>query len=305
MRPGAFSLFALQRVFGCRPGYACRMSLDHLAGAGFGPITMRISPEKTADYVAVTRADPSRWINEAPPSYAGALLFVVAPEFLSRRDVVDHTRVLIHADQQFTWHAPLPVGGEIEVAASIGRVRVRGTISFVSFVATVTGPEGPLLDSASTFLLGREPASEPGDRAEPAVDVGVEWEPVAGADAAEGAVLTRGASRIDLVRYAAASGDFNPIHFDHDAARRAGVDGIVVHGLLMTAWMLDYAAATTDRPDPLVAAKIRYRDPLYPAEAALLSGSLREPTAEGATEVDMELVAGKRRLVTAQVTVRR
>ncbi len=280
------------------------MSLDHLVGATFGPIGMRISPEKTAEYVAVTRADPLRWTDHAPPSYAGALLFVVAPEFLSREDVVAHTRVLIHADQQFTWHAPLPIGGEIEVTGSIARVRARGPISFVSFEATVTGPAGPLIDSASTFLLGREPTAEPGNRVEPAVDAGVEWDPAVKADANEGGALPRGASRIDLVKYAAASGDFNPIHFDHDGARGAGVDGIVVHGLLMTAWMLDYAAAMSDRPDPLSAAKIRYRDPLYPAEAALLSASWREATADEA-KLDLELAAGDRRLVTAQATVRR
>ena len=155
----------------------------------------------------------------------------------------------------------------------------------MTFEATVTGPDGPLIDSASTFLLGREPAAEPGDRSEPAVDAGVGLgsrcqRPTQLTMALR---LTRGASRIDLVRYAAASGDFNPIHFDHDAARGAGVDGIVVHGLLMTAWMLDYAAAMSDRPDPLATAKIRYRDPLYPAEAAVLSGSLREATADEAT----------------------
>jgi len=281
------------------------MSLDQLVGATFGPIPMRISPEKTAEYVAATRADPSRWIDHAPPSYAGALLFVVAPEFLSRDDVVEHTRVLIHADQQFAWYAPLPIGGEIEVAGSIARVRARGAISFVSFEATVTGPDGPLIDSTSTFLLGREPAAEPGDRSEPAVDAGVGWEPVVSGSAADdGVAVVRGASRADLVKYAAASGDFNPIHFDHDAARGAGVDGIVVHGLLMTAWMLDYAAATSGRPDPVATAKIRYRDPLYPAERALLSGSLREATADEG-RLDLELAAGERRLVTAQATVRR
>jgi len=267
---------------------------------------MQVSSAKVAEYVAATKGDCERWIDHAPPSYAGALLFVVAPEFLSRDDVVEYTRVLIHADQKFTWRGPVPVGAQIEVAGQITRVRSRGSISFVTFEATVATAEGALIESTSTFLLGAEPAAEPGNRSEPPVGTGPAWDPSWGSTSSDTSTpVTRGASRIDLVRYAAASGDFNPIHFDHDAARRAGVDGIVVHGLLMTAWMLDYAAATTDRPDPLVAAKIRYRDPLYPAEAALLSGSLREPTAEGATEVDMELVAGKRRLVTAQVTVRR
>lgn len=39
----------------------------------------------------------------------------------------------------------------------------------------------------------------------------------------------------DLVRYAGASGDFNPIHYDHHAARDAGLDGVIAHGLYVMA----------------------------------------------------------------------
>lgn len=36
-----------------------------------------------------------------------------------------------------------------------------------------------------------------------------------------------------VAAYAAASGDRNPIHLDPQAARRAGLDGPIVHGMLM------------------------------------------------------------------------
>ncbi|PSR31982.1 MAG: dehydratase [Sulfobacillus benefaciens] len=38
-------------------------------------------------------------------------------------------------------------------------------------------------------------------------------------------------TRSDLVRYAGASEDFNPIHFDDDAARFYGLDGVIAHGM--------------------------------------------------------------------------
>jgi acyl dehydratase len=38
-----------------------------------------------------------------------------------------------------------------------------------------------------------------------------------------------------LVRYAGASGDFNPIHYDESYARKAGLDGIIGHGMLAMA----------------------------------------------------------------------
>lgn len=41
--------------------------------------------------------------------------------------------------------------------------------------------------------------------------------------------------RADLVRYAGASGDFNPIHWNERAAREAGLPGVLAHGMLTMA----------------------------------------------------------------------
>lgn len=38
-------------------------------------------------------------------------------------------------------------------------------------------------------------------------------------------------SRIDLIKYAGASGDFNPIHTIDEEAKRAGLPGIIAHGM--------------------------------------------------------------------------
>lgn len=70
-------------------------------------------------------------------------------------------------------------------------------------------------------------------------------------------------TRADLVRYAAASGDANPIHLDDDAARAAGLPGVVAHGMLtlalagrlLTAWAgasHDVTTLRTRFPRPVV-----------------------------------------------------
>ncbi|MFK9090531.1 MaoC family dehydratase [Bacillus salipaludis] len=38
-------------------------------------------------------------------------------------------------------------------------------------------------------------------------------------------------SRLDLIKYAGASGDFNPIHTIDDEATNAGLPGIIAHGM--------------------------------------------------------------------------
>ena len=39
----------------------------------------------------------------------------------------------------------------------------------------------------------------------------------------------------DLVKYAKASGDFNPIHLDKEFAKTMGLDNVIVHGMLIMA----------------------------------------------------------------------
>jgi acyl dehydratase len=44
-------------------------------------------------------------------------------------------------------------------------------------------------------------------------------------------------TRLQLIKYAGASGDYNPIHTVDDAAEEAGLPGIIAHGMLTAAKM--------------------------------------------------------------------
>ncbi len=41
--------------------------------------------------------------------------------------------------------------------------------------------------------------------------------------------------QVDLVKYAGASGDFNPIHIDVEFAKKVGLDGTIAHGMYIMA----------------------------------------------------------------------
>ncbi|CAN5359289.1 MaoC family dehydratase [soil metagenome] len=274
------------------------MSLEALIGRTYGPVSARITADRVAKFVDVTGDDPERWRAAAPPGYAAALLFAVAPSFIQSPEVGENTRVLVHTDQRFVWHRPLTIDSAVVVEAVVGKVRSRGGISFVGFEVVTSSDGEPLVSSWSTFLMGSRPATEPGpDQREPEVTAG-------SIPADRGTVTERGASRLDLVRYAAASGDFNPIHFDHQAARAAGLDGIVVHGLLMASWLIQAAAAGGMRTDPIADLKVRFRAPLAPGEVARIEAVPGPTTADGITPVTLALRRGQTDLVTATAQVR-
>lgn len=279
------------------------MSLQHLEGSRYGPVGLRVSPEKVAEYVAATSDDPNRWVDHAPPSYAGALLFTIAPSFLWSDAVGEFSTVLVHSDQLFRWHGPLAIGDSITVGGRVSRVRVRGSMNFVTLDLEVTGSDdSAVVESISNFLMGAELAGDPPpEAAEPPVDDrGANDRPSGTAD--DLLVLNKSASRADLVRYAAASGDFNPVHYDHDSARAAGLPGVVVHGLLMAAWMTQVAGATAARPDPLAEFKVRFRNPLLPGARAVVSGAWRD--AADRSDVSVTVTSDGQALATGTATVR-
>ena len=117
--------------------------------------------------------------------------------------------------------------------------------------------------------------------------------------------MAKSASRLDLVKYAAASGDYNPIHFDHDAARIAGLEGIVVHGLLMAAWAMQTATAVSTRPDPIANIKLRFRNPLRPGAPAEVLGQMKEADSDGAdAQLTLAVTSDGKQLVTAVCAAR-
>lgn len=286
------------------------MSLDAVVGATYGPYAVTISAEKVAEYVDATGDLADRWTEYAPPSYAGALLFVVAPHFLDDARVRPFTGVLVHVDQTFTWHCPLDIGEAVTVTGRVEKVRERGGSYFVTFSARVDNAQGDrLLDAVATFLMGEgsseDQTTDPGEpvvwRRELNEVPSIRPRP----DVGETITLSKSASRIDLVKYAAASGDYNPIHFDHDAARGAGLAGIVVHGLLMAAWGLQAAAALSSRPDPVAHAKIRFRSALRPGDQAMASARVGDVASDGADcQVPITISSGDTKLVTALCVAR-
>jgi acyl dehydratase len=257
-----------------------------LTGRTVGPIQVAVTPDRVAFYVGATGDDPERWNNEAPPGFASVLLFAAADEFLYHPDVIDFTATLLHLDQSFTYLAPMRTDTSISVTGVVSRVRERGGSFFVTFDATASDDDGVVVESRSTFILS--------DQRAPMPEVVIE-EPRARERAPTGG-SARSASRYDLVRYGAATQDFNPLHWDHQFAVEAGLPGIVVHGLLMYAWIAQQASDAGGTRD-VRAAKIRFRSALHPAQQADIATTVTADT------VSVVLSCGDAQLVTGSVNL--
>lgn len=272
--------------------YSGPMSLNHMEGREY-QAALPVTDAGVGAFVAATSDDGQRWRHHAPPSYAAVALFAVAPAFLFDHAVGAYSAMLIHADQTFTFHSPFEIGMDLEITATVDRVRMRGDVGWVTFTAAVTSPVGPVVDSSSVFLMSASapPAShEP--RSEPPPDARRVVEPPGGL------TIKKSVSRADLVRYAAASGDFNPLHWDHDSAVAAGLPGVVAHGLLTAAWATQVVPIGRNAVMPVRSVRFRFPQPVLPNVQMLVSGTFPE---EGKMQVTVAEESDGEPAVTAAI----
>lgn len=81
-----------------------------------------------------------------------------------------------------------------------------------------------------------------------------------------------------LRRYAEASGDYNPIHLDADAARRVGLDGVIAHGMLSMAFLGQFVnQQITNLPDAqLVRLQVRFASMVRLGDTLTCHGIIKE-----------------------------
>jgi acyl dehydratase len=106
------------------------------------------------------------------------------------------------------------------------------------------------------------------------------------------------------IRYAGASGDFNPIHVDEDFAKAVGLPGPILHGLYS---MAQVARAQTDAgggPASLRRLKVQFRGMGLPEQELTVTGTVREVN-DGVAVIDANCEQnGKRIIRNAEVELR-
>lgn len=118
-------------------------------------------------------------------------------------------------------------------------------------------------------------------------------------------------SRADLVRYAGASGDFNPIHWNDRFAHDVELPGVIAHGMLTMGAAVELVSDWVADPGAIVDYQTRFTKPvLVPdadsgatVEVSGVVGAL-DPEAKTA-RIDLTVnSAGEKVLVKAQALVR-
>ena len=122
-------------------------------------------------------------------------------------------------------------------------------------------------------------------------------------------------SRQDLVKYAGASGDFNPIHWNEAFATGVGLPGVIAHGMFTMGAAVQLVTDWAGDPAAVVDFQTRFTKPVLvtdttgtdePGAVIEVSGAIGALDAEaGTARVDLTVVfSGQKVLMKAQAVVR-
>ena len=171
---------------------------------------------------------------------------------------------LLHGNEQVMWHRELRVGERYLTRGEIAAQAYSRAGLAVRLLARLHAADGALVVEASSALLFARPTGE----------LDAYARPVAAAAANTGAAepeVARWVVGLDQPeRYAAASGDDNPLHLDDAAARRLGLRARPLHGMCTLAGAAHHLAAIVGPQVALYRLRARFRAPVHPGDTLVL-----------------------------------
>lgn len=82
----------------------------------------------------------------------------------------------------------------------------------------------------------------------------------------------RECDRYRPIYYAGASGDFNPIHIDPEAAKAVGLGGSILQGLCTLGWAVEALAVFVGDPGRVRRVRVRFSKPVRPEDTITFQG---------------------------------
>ena len=117
-------------------------------------------------------------------------------------------------------------------------------------------------------------------------------------------------TRADLVRYAGASGDFNPIHWNDRVATAVGLPGVIAHGMFTMGLAGRAVTQWAGNPAALVEYQVRFGRPVVVPDddegaEVTVRGKVGALLDGGLARVDLTVTSGGEKVLSlARATVR-
>jgi acyl dehydratase len=203
----------------------------------------------------------------APPTFLNLIPYARINPFDAGDISVEKTRSL-HAEQRFIHHRPLHAGEQVMLRSTIVGIRQAGAYEMLDLLGEVRTIDGELVATANQVGLFRgdvdsSAASKPKTPTEAANST-----QLAAVSLDEGLYPTQNydVRQLDLLTYAGASGEYEPIHWSERAAHDAGMPGVIAHGMFTMAKTAQALTTWFGDPGLIRELAVRFSRPLVVGE---------------------------------------
>ncbi|GHH99927.1 MaoC/PaaZ C-terminal domain-containing protein [Neobacillus kokaensis] len=94
--------------------------------------------------------------------------------------------------------------------------------------------------------------------------------------------------KVQLVKYAGASGDFNLIHTDDETARRVGLPGVIAHGMLSMGFLGQLCGQLVGKNGFVSQLMVRFSGMVFPGDVLTCRAKVKKKN-ENERTLDLEL----------------
>ncbi len=213
-----------------------------LAGKEYETVTYEVTAATIAAYARATNDDNERYLSG---DVVASPVFPVVPAFNTIMTAAQDPELeanivrLVHSAQEHVLRGPIRPGDTLTIRSVLESVEQKETGETFTIASTQENQDGDIVAEVrgTMFIRGGGSGGRPPKRESPAEPVVVHEESTA-------------LDSDQTTRYAQASGDHNPIHLDANAAKAAGLPGIINHGMCTMAIAVKGAVNGLANGDP-------------------------------------------------------
>lgn len=231
-----------------------------------GPFDALVDADRARAFAAALDDTSPRYASMAPPTFVAALTREPMVQVLSATVPPEGLRGGVHGEQDMRFHRPLVPGTTISSTIAVHSLRVGPGGSRLTLLIVSRGADGaPVAEQHwTTFFRGAQLGEEYGP--DPPGHVFPDGAPLI-------AQVTIPLTPDQPIRYGRASGEDSAIHVDDGAARQAGFDGIIAHGMSTLGMCAAAIVARLAGGDPsrLARLAVRFAGVAYPGTDLELS----------------------------------
>jgi acyl dehydratase len=243
-----------------------------------------VTQNETLAYARATNDDNARYTDGkvGPPMFGVFLEMPALMESVKDPEVIgDPKRFLrlLHGEHDMRFFGPIVPGARYKTSAHIAKQEQKssGEVIELALITTDEATGATVIETTSTMFIRAEKPAEGKSEAKPAPAAATEPTPLFSVNETVAADQS--------LRYADASGDHNPIHKNPEVAAKAGLPGIILHGLCTMAFCQKAIINQLCGGDPskLKRLKVRFAKPVLMGQTLTITAGQIDSNADKRT----------------------